>query len=92
MTWLMDYMAIYPDTRLHFFVGNMQLSVVSDATYLVLPGVKSCFAGHFYLQAHPHPHNYNSAPNNTPIHTECKTLKNVVCLAAEVECGSLFHN
>eukprot|EP00957_Ditylum_brightwellii_P199096 15176529-Ditylum_brightwellii.AAC.1 len=27
-----------------------------------------------------------------PIHTEFKTLKNVVCSVAEAECGSLFHN
>eukprot|EP00957_Ditylum_brightwellii_P126289 9628379-Ditylum_brightwellii.AAC.1 len=76
-TWLIDYMVTYPDACLRFFAGHMQLSVDSDGTYLVLSGAKSCFAGHFYLQSHPHPLNYKSAPNNAPNHTECKTLKNI---------------
>eukprot|EP00957_Ditylum_brightwellii_P120983 9227354-Ditylum_brightwellii.AAC.1 len=70
----------------------MQLSVDSDAAYLVLPGAKSCYAGHFYLQSHPHHLNYNTAPMNASIHTKCKTLKNMVCSATEAECSGLFHN
>eukprot|EP00957_Ditylum_brightwellii_P172475 13131345-Ditylum_brightwellii.AAC.1 len=57
-----------------------------------MPGAKSRYAGHFYLESHPNPLNYNHAPNNAPVHTECKALKNVVCSAAEAECGGLFHN
>eukprot|EP00957_Ditylum_brightwellii_P160243 12199627-Ditylum_brightwellii.AAC.1 len=70
----------------------MQLNIDSDAAYLVLPDAKSPFAGHFYLQSLPNTLNYAGAPNNTPIHTECRTIKSVVCLATEAECGGLFYN
>ena len=68
----------------------MQLKVESDALYLVVKGAKSRIAGYFYLEPK---HNYfNIMTQNGPIHTECTTLKNVVCSAAEEECGGLFTN
>ena len=90
--WLMDFLAHHPNATIRIFAGTMQLAVDSDASYLVAPGAKSRYAGHFYLEANPHPANYNKAPNNAAIHTECRTLRNVVCSAAEAECGGLFHN
>ena len=90
--WLMDFLSHHPDAKIRFFAGNMQLAVDSDASYLVIPGAKSRFAGHFYLESHPNPNNYNKAPHNAAIHTECKTLRNVVCSAAEAECAGLFNN
>eukprot|EP00957_Ditylum_brightwellii_P044286 3360207-Ditylum_brightwellii.AAC.1 len=70
----------------------MQLQVDSDVAYMVMPGSKSCFTGYFFLASHPHLLNYCSAPHNSPILVECRALKNVVCSAAEAECGGLFHN
>ena len=70
----------------------MQLAVDSDAAYLVVPGAKSTCVGHFYLKAYPHCLNYNKAPHNAAVHTECRILENIVCSAAEAECGGLFHN
>ena len=70
----------------------MQLSVDSDTAYLVVPGAKSQYAGHYYLQSHPHHMNYNQSPNNAAIHTKCKVLKNIVSSTAEAECGGIFHN
>eukprot|EP00957_Ditylum_brightwellii_P043398 3290449-Ditylum_brightwellii.AAC.1 len=70
MDMLLDYMRIYPNAKLCFYAGNMQLSVDSDTAYLVLPGAKSRFAGHFYLESHPCALNYNKVPNNAPIHTK----------------------
>eukprot|EP00957_Ditylum_brightwellii_P029646 2240523-Ditylum_brightwellii.AAC.1 len=70
----------------------MQLSVDSDTAYLVLPGARSRFAGHFYLEPHPHALHYNKVPNNAPIHTECQMIKSVICSAAEAGCSRLFHN
>eukprot|EP00957_Ditylum_brightwellii_P183335 13965197-Ditylum_brightwellii.AAC.1 len=89
---LLDYMHTYPNAKLHFFAGDMQLAVDSDAAYLVLSGAKSRFAGNFYLRAFPNNLNYNDAPNNAPVHTKCRTIKSVVCLVAEVECSGIFHN
>ena len=88
----MDFLHTHPNAKLRFFAGNMQLAVDSDAAYLVLPGAKSRYAGNFYLESYTHPLSYNKSPNNAPILTECKTLKNVVCFAAEAECGGIFNN
>ena len=90
--WLMDFLHTHPNAKLRFFYGTKQLLVDSDAVYLVLPGAKSRYAGNFFLKSKSKPLNYNKAPKNAPIHTECKTLKNVVCSAAEAECGGLFNN
>eukprot|EP00957_Ditylum_brightwellii_P040195 3041228-Ditylum_brightwellii.AAC.1 len=66
-TMLMDYLATYPNAVLHFFAGNMQLYVDSDATYLVVNGAKSCIAGYFYCASNLHTLNYNKTPHNAPI-------------------------
>ena len=60
--------------------------------YLVVPGARKHYAGHFYLKSHPNSLNYNCALHNAAIHTEYKTLKYIVCSAAEAECGGLFEN
>ena len=56
----------------------MQLKVELDASYLVVKGAKTRIAGHFYLE--PKKNYYNTMNQNGPIHTECTTLKNVVCV------------
>eukprot|EP00957_Ditylum_brightwellii_P126275 9627154-Ditylum_brightwellii.AAC.1 len=88
----MGFPHTYPNTKLRFFAGDMQLRVDSDPAYLVMPGAKSRMAGYFYLVAGPNPLNYNKTPHNTPILVECRAIKNVVCSVAEAECGGLFHN
>eukprot|EP00957_Ditylum_brightwellii_P161927 12328822-Ditylum_brightwellii.AAC.1 len=49
-------------------------------------------AGHFYLASLSNRNNYNNIPNNALVLTKCKTLKHIVCSAAEATCISLFHN
>ena len=90
--WLMDFLSWHPNGKIRYYAGNMQLAVDSDAAYLVVPGAKSRYAGHFYLESFPNRLNYNKSPSNGAVHTECKILKNIVCSAAEAECGGLFHN
>ena len=90
--WLMDFLWTYPNARLRYFAGTMQLAVDSDASFLTQPGAKSRYAGHFYFESLPHPLNYNGAPNNAPIHTACATIKNVVASVAESECSGVFNN
>ena len=70
----------------------MKLHVESDAAYRVLPGAKNRIAIYSYLQAPPHPTKTYPKGYNAPIHNEYATIKNVVSLAAEAECGGLFHN
>ena len=79
-----------PNAVIRYVTGTMQLKVESDASYLAVKGAKSRIAGHFYLE--PAKNYFNTTSQNGPITTECVTLKNVVCSAAEAECGGLFHN
>ena len=88
LSWLMDYLVTYPNATLRFYAGTMQLKVESDASYLSIKGAKSRIGGHFYLEANI---DINTT-TNSPVHTECSTIKNVVCSAAEAECGALFQN
>ena len=88
----MDFLAWNTNGKICYVAGNMQLAIDSDAAYLVTPGTKSHYAGHFYLESLPNRHNYNKSLHNAAIHTKCCTLKNIVCSAAEAECGGLFNN
>ena len=90
--WLMDFLSWHLDGKVCYFTGNMKLAVDSGVSYLVVPGAKSRYTGHFYLESHPHRLNYMKTPFNEAIHTKCKILKSIVCSAAEAECRGLFHN
>ena len=90
LTMLMDFMATYPNATIRYVAGTMQLKLESDASNLSVKNSHSCYAGHFYLEASPNI--YNPIAQNGHIHTECAVLKNVVCSAAEAECGGVFHN
>ena len=47
---LFNYLVINPNATIQYAAGTMQLKVESDASYLVVKGVKSRIAGHFYLE------------------------------------------
>ena len=67
---LMDYLNMYPNAKLHYHAGHMNLKVDSDAVYLVLPNAKSHVTGHFYLEATTQAQKAYPGKNNTPILTE----------------------
>ena len=89
---LMDYLHTFPNAKLQFYAGDMQLHIELDTVYLVIPGAHSRTAGHFYLSASSRPNKVYTGRFNAPLHTECHTIKNVVSSAAEAECAALFHN
>ena len=91
-TWLMGFLHTYPNVKLRFFASTMQLVVDSNAAYLILPEARSRCSNHYCLESTHNDLNYNKSRNNSPIHTECKTIANVLCSAAEAECGGLFYN
>ena len=91
-TILMDYLVTYPNTKLHFYVGNMQQHLESGAAYLLMPEAKSRIAAYFYLHSTPHAKKCYPKGYNAPIHVKCSTLKKFVSSAAEAECGGIFHN
>ena len=72
---LLDYLATYPNAKLRFYAGTMQLHIESDAAYLVLLGAKSRVAGYFYLHSPQNPSKCYQKGYNAPIHVECLTLK-----------------
>ena len=87
---LLDYVNTYPNAYVRFHSTDMQLTVDSDAAYLVMPKARSRIAGHFRLLDHPDKIKrdlYNGA-----IHIECRTLRNVVTSAAEAETNAVFQN
>ena len=90
---LLDYAENYPNAILRYKYSNMVLHVNSDAEYIIIPEARSCYAGHFYLIDWPSPSPIKPNPKiNGPIHTECKTIHNVVSSAAEAEtCGTFIN-
>ena len=91
-TMLMDYMSKYPNARMRYVAGIMQLMVDSDAAYFVSPGAKSRIVGHYMLISKSNIHNEHKPSHNAPIYVECKTIKNVVCSVAEAETAGLLYN
>ena len=61
-------------------------------TYFITEA-RSCYEGHFYLIDWPSPSPIKPNPGrNVPIHTECKTICNIVSSAAESETCGTFNN
>ena len=71
----------------------MVLHADSDAAYLTMPEARICYADHFYLSDWPSliPIKSNLERNGC-IHTECKTIRNVVSSPAEAETCCTLNN
>ena len=82
---LMDYMATYPNTKIRYLAGTMQLRVDSDAAYLVMPEAKSRITVHYMLEANHNKHSEHPPSLNVSILIECQALKHVACSTAEAE-------
>ena len=68
----------------------MQLTVDSDATFLVLPKTRSRIARSFRFLDHPSSNRkYN---HNGAILYECSAIRNVVTSSAEAETHGVYHN
>ena len=85
---LMDYANTYPNVFLRYYASDMQLHIDTDAAYLVLPKAKSRIAGYYCLLNN----DTKQYDHNGAILIECRTLRNVVSSAAEVETHGVFHN
>ena len=90
---LLDYAHTYPNPKIRYHASDMCLHLDSDAAYLVQPKARSRVGGHFYLSDKlPSNTTTPNPPQNGPIHTECKTIRNVMSSAAEAETIGIFHN
>ena len=85
---LMDYLATYPNAKIRYKASDMILQVDTDLAYLVLLKAQSRCAGHYYLTNN----DLENPPNNRPIFTLCKTIRNVVSSSAEAETSRAFLN
>ena len=71
----------------------MFLHVDYEAAYLVMPEARSVYAGNLYISDWPcDKPNLPSTKRNGPILTTCKTIRNVISLAAESETTGTFCN
>ena len=88
-----DYAHTYPNTIICCHAGNMFLHIDSYATYLVQPKSRSRGAGYFYPRNTPTSLTTTPSPkSNSPILTECTTLKRVMSSATEAEIRAIHHN
>jgi len=70
----------------------MVLTVDTDVAYFVLPDARSRYTWYFYLSDHLKNYHTSIPKMNGTILIICKSLKGVVCSAAEAETGDLFRN
>ena len=90
---LLDYAAMYPNSITRYKASDMVLHVDPDAEYLTMLEARSFYAGHFYLSDWPSPSPIKpNLERNVPIHTECKTIRNVIFSAAEAKTCGTFNN
>ena len=81
----------YANTYKMYYASNIQLHVVNDAVFLVLPKAQSHTAGYFRLLNHPESNNF-FYKDNGPILIECLTLRSIVTSVTESETNGVFHN
>ena len=90
---LLDYAATYSNAIFSYKSSEMVLHADSDATQLTMPESRSCYASNFYLSDWPSPSPLKPNPeSNGPIHTDCKTIRNVVSSEAESDTCRTFNN
>ena len=89
----MDYVHSNPNTTIRYHASDMCLYIDSDAAYLIQARANSVITGHFYLSNMITPTSSKPDPtNNGPILTECRTVRNIMSSAAEVETIGIYHN
>ena len=90
---ILDCAATYPNAAIWYHTSNMVLLVDSDAAYITMLEAWSFYARNFYLSDRPSPEPVKPSPKrNGPIHTECKTIRNVVSSASDAETCGTFNN
>ena len=88
---LLDYTHTYPDPKIRYHASDMCLHLDSDAAYLFQPKARSRVTGHYYLSNRIPQETKTPDPKpNSPIHTECKTIRNVMSSVVEVETIGVF--
>ena len=69
----MDYLAIYPNTKLKYYTGDMKIHLETVAANLVLSNARTRVAKYFLLTSYPTPNKSYPGHHNFPILTEYHT-------------------
>jgi hypothetical protein len=86
---LLEYCSLNPESSIRKFASDMQIKILSDASYLSEPKAKSRIGGYFYLGIK------TKSPKKplSNVKLLCHTiLKHVVSSVAEAKSGALFEN
>ena len=90
---LLYFAATDPNEVICYKASDMVIHVDSDTSYISMPEARSWYARNFYLSNWTSPRPIKPTPKiNGPIHTECKTIRNVVSSAAEAEKCGTYNN
>jgi len=94
-SWLLDYMATYPNPSITYKASDMCLWISSDSSYLSVSKARSRVGGYHFLGNRPDP-SKPLAPQrlllNAPIHVEASILRNVMGAASESEIAAAYVN
>ena len=75
---------------MRLYASRMQLTVDSDASFLVSPKARSRISGYFRLLNPPMP--ILKYTHNGAIFIECRAVRSVVISAEGAESQGMFHN
>ena len=94
-SWLLDYLATYPNPSITFKASDMCLWISSDSSFLSVSKARSRVGGYHFLGNKPDsskPLAQQRLLINAPIHVECSILRNVMGAASESEIAGAYVN
>eukprot|EP00957_Ditylum_brightwellii_P183926 14010000-Ditylum_brightwellii.AAC.1 len=92
---LLNYAVSHPDSFIRYHTSRMVLHINSAAPYMYELGTKSRVGGHCFLSNHTDKlttATEDEVSLNGPVHSVCKSPRNVMTSTAEAEMGALFVN
>jgi hypothetical protein len=95
VVWSLNYAATHPNATICYVASDMWLHIHSNASYISVSRAHSRAGGHFILSTQPlDPAKapIKAPPRNSPIHTICKIMKNVMGSAAKAKIGAAYIN
>ena len=94
-SWLLDYLATYPNPSITYKASDMILWISSDSSYLSIPNARSRVGGFHFLGNAPDltkPLAQQCTFINALIHVESSILRNVMGAASEAEIAGGYVN
>ena len=90
---LLNYVSNHSNTIIQHHTSGMCLHIYSGSSYLSIIKYRSFAGVYFYLNDTPRlPTSTVSPKPNGILHSEYKTLRNIIAFTVEAKLGALFHN